>query len=83
MQTQRLYYEDSYIKEFLSQAISCEKRNGFYAVILNKTAFFPEGGGQKSDTGYIGDVFVFDVQEENGEIIHKTKASVNELMEDK
>ena len=78
MQTQRLYYEDSYIKEFLSQAISCEKRDGFYAVILNKTAFFPEGGGQKSDTGYIGDVFVFDVQEENGEIIHKTKAPVNE-----
>ncbi len=77
MQTQRLYYEDSYIKEFRAEAISCEKRDGFYAVILDKTAFFPEGGGQKSDSGYIGAAFVFEVLEENGEIIHKTKEPVN------
>ncbi len=78
MKTQRLYYEDSYIKEFNAEAISCEKRDGFYAVILDKTAFFPEGGGQKSDSGYIGDMFVYDVQQENGEIIHKTKEPVTE-----
>ena len=78
MKTQRLYYEDSYIKEFKTEAISCEKRDGFYAVILDKTAFFPEGGGQKSDSGYIGDVFVSEVLEENGEIIHKTKEPIRE-----
>ena len=76
MQTERLYYKDSYIKEFKAKAISCEKRDGFYAVILDKTAFFPEGGGQKSDTGFIGDIKVFDVQEENGEIIHKSKEEI-------
>ena len=73
MKTQRLYYEDSYIKDFKAKAISCEKRDGFYAVILDKTAFFPEGGGQKSDSGFIGSGYVFEVLEENGEIIHKTK----------
>ena len=73
MQTERLYYKDSYIKEFFAKAISCEKRDGFYAVILDKTAFFPEGGGQKSDSGFIGSGYVFEVLEENGEIIHKTK----------
>lgn len=76
MQTERLYYKDSYIKEFEAKAISCEKRDGFYAVILDKTAFFPEGGGQKSDTGFIGETVIFDVQEENGEIIHKSKEEV-------
>ena len=78
MKTQKLYYEDSFIKEFNAEAISCEKRDGFYAVVLEKTAFFPEGGGQKADTGFIGDARVFDVQEENGLIIHKTKECVEE-----
>ena len=76
MQTERLYYKDSYIKEFSAKAISCEKRDGFYAVILDKTAFFPEGGGQKSDTGFIGEAVIFDVQEENDEIIHKSKEEI-------
>lgn len=76
MQTQRLYYEDSYINEFTAKAISCEKRDGFYAIILDKTAFFPEGGGQKSDSGFIGEIKVFDVQEENGEIVHKSKEEI-------
>lgn len=78
MKTRRLYYEDSYIKEFKAEAISCEKRDGFYAVVLDKTAFFPEGGGQKSDSGFIGEKFVFEVSEENGKIIHKTKEAINE-----
>ncbi len=78
MQTQKLYYEDSFIKEFTAEAISCEKRDGFYAVVLDKTAFFPEGGGQKADSGFIGSTRVFDVQEENGTIIHKTKEAVAE-----
>ena len=81
MQTQRLYYQDSFIKEFKAKAISCEKRDGFYAVMLDKTAFFPEGGGQKSDSGFIGSVRVFEVLEENGEIIHKTKEPVEVAQE--
>lgn len=81
MQTQKLYYEDSYIKEFTAEVISCEKRDSFYAVVLNKTAFFPEGGGQKSDSGFIAGTFVFEVLEENGNIIHKTKEPLEENKE--
>lgn len=73
MITAKLFYEDAYIKEFSASVLSCEFLNGSYAVILDKTAFFPEGGGQKADCGFIGDAQVFDVREADGEIIHYTK----------
>lgn len=66
----RLYYIDSHLHEF-SAAVTgiAETKNGF-AVTLDKTAFFPEGGGQSADTGYIGEVRVNDVRERDGEILH-------------
>lgn len=70
--TEKLYYSDSHIFEFTARVLSCEKRAGSYALSLDRTAFFPEGGGQSADTGYIGSVRVLDVQEENGEILHFT-----------
>ncbi len=68
--TEKLFYKDSYIKEFEANVLSCEKDKNLYKIILDKTAFFPEGGGQTSDTGYISDAKVVDVQEVDGEIIH-------------
>lgn len=68
--TEKLYYIDSYIKEFSAIVNSCEKTENGFKVTLNKTAFFPEGGGQKADTGFIGDAIVTDVQEKDGEIFH-------------
>ncbi len=73
MITKQLYYENSYISEFDATVLSCVKSDDYYNIILDKTAFFPEGGGQKADEGTIGDVFVFDVKEKNGEIIHFTE----------
>ena len=71
MRTERLYYKDSYIKEFDASVLSCEKQdNGAFTVELDATAFFPEGGGQTSDTGVIGSVNVLDVQEKDGRILH-------------
>ena len=70
MKTERLYYSDSYLKEFTALVLLCEKTENGYKVVLDKTAFFPEGGGQMADTGYIGDAKVFDVQESDKEIYH-------------
>lgn len=72
MITEKLYDIDSHIKSFNTAVISCcEGENGF-EIILGKTAFFPEGGGQASDTGKIANANVSDVQIVNDEIIHYT-----------
>lgn len=68
--TEKLYDKDSHLKEFTGTVLSCKKTGEKYAVILNQTAFFPEGGGQQSDRGYIGGAYISDVQIKNGEILH-------------
>ena len=70
--TEKLYDKDSHIKEFSATVLSCEKSGENYAVTLNKTAFFPEGGGQESDRGDIGGAAVLDVRIIDNEIIHFT-----------
>ncbi len=72
MQTIKLYEADAYISEFKAKVLSCEKLENHYDIILDRTAFFPEGGGQEADTGVIGDARVTDVQINGGVIIHKT-----------
>ena len=68
--TERLYYKDQYIKEFEAQVVSCtEGKNGF-EVILDKTAFFPEGGGQPGDKGFIAQAKVLDTIEKGEDVIH-------------
>lgn len=69
--TIKLYDKNAYTKKFNAVVITCEKSDDKgYKVVLDKTAFFPEGGGQSSDTGKINNSDVFDVREENGEIVH-------------
>lgn len=68
--TERLYYADSKMKRFTAAVTSCEVIKDGYAVTLDRTAFFPEGGGQAGDSGLIGRARVSDTQEKNGEIIH-------------
>ncbi len=70
--TVKLYETDSHLSEFFASVISCEKNGEKYRVVLDKTAFFPEGGGQEADTGFIGDSAVFDVQISSGIITHIT-----------
>lgn len=71
--TRKLYYENSYQKEFSAAVISCEAITDAYRICLNQTAFFPEGGGQSGDIGFLNDCEVFDTQEEDGLIWHYTK----------
>lgn len=74
--TEKLYYESSHRKDFEAQVISCEPEGEGYKVVLDKTVFFPEGGGQYADTGILGGVHVLDVQEKDGIIYHYTDGAL-------
>lgn len=77
MKTERLYYNDSFLREFEAQVISCQPRGTQFDVALDKTAFYPTSGGQPNDTGRLGDGAVVDVVErEDGAIIHVTERAV-------
>ncbi len=77
MSTIKLYDIDAYTEKFTAAVTECIGLNGEYKIALDKTAFFAEGGGQKSDTGYIENAFVRDVQIENDTIYHFTDKPFN------
>lgn len=70
--TEKLYYQNAYISAFAANVVDVTPTDKGYDVILDKTAFFPEEGGQSSDTGYIGDSRVGYVYEKDGIIHHLT-----------
>ena len=74
--TEKLFYEDGYQKEFTAEVLNClplqEGTSRHYQIILDRTAFFPEGGGQYADKGLLDEVRVLDVQEEENAIVHIT-----------
>ncbi len=70
MATEKLYYLDSHMTEFTAQVLDCAPGKHGYDVILDRTAFYPEGGGQPGDRGILGDVRVTDTHEEGGQIVH-------------
>ena len=70
MEVKKLYYADSFLKEFTAAVISCEEAKGGWEVMLDATAFYPTGGGQECDIGVLGGVKVLDVKEQGEQIIH-------------
>ena len=70
--TEKLFYQDSHIAEFEAEVLSCTAAGSGYEIELDRTAFFPEGGGQYADTGMLGGVRVTDVQERDGRVLHMT-----------
>ncbi len=68
--TDRLYLSDSRLLEFEATVTAARELAGRVAVLLDRSAFYPEGGGQPADRGTIGGVPVVDVQEEDGEVLH-------------
>ena len=70
METRKLYYEDCHQNVFSAQVLSCEQVDGGWEVILDQTAFYPEGGGQACDLGVLGEAKVLDVQERGEAVVH-------------
>jgi alanyl-tRNA synthetase len=79
MATRRLYYEDSFEKEFTARVLTCEPalipaspeaKAPAWEVVLDRTAFYPTSGGQPHDLGKLGDANVFDVRDDEDEIVH-------------
>ena len=70
METRKLYYEDSHLYRFSATVTGCEEVKNGYAVTLDATTFYPEGGGQACDLGRLGNAKVLDVQERGEDVIH-------------
>lgn len=75
--TEKLYYSDSYIKNFTAEIIDIiELKDDITAIVLDRTAFFPEGGGQQGDSGTIADISIYDTQIHDNIIYHYSKDEV-------
>jgi alanyl-tRNA synthetase len=79
MATHRLYYDDSFEKEFTAKVLACdpalilpspEAKAPAWEVVLDRTAFYPTSGGQPHDIGKLGDANVFDVRDDGDEVVH-------------
>ena len=70
METRKLYYEDSHLQTFNAKVLSCVDIGKGFEIILDATAFYPEGGGQAADTGYLGNVRVIDTRERGETVVH-------------
>ena len=69
--TEKLYYADAHMTEFDAAVLSCEKAKDCWAVVLDRTAFYPEGGGQPSDLGTLNGIAVRFVRERDGAVMPK------------
>jgi alanyl-tRNA synthetase len=78
MPTERLYYRESFLRQFEAQILDVREMKGQFQVLLDRTAFYPTGGGQPNDVGTLNEVEVVDVieREDTGEVVHVTSAAV-------
>ena len=72
--TEKLYYSDGHLSRFTARVTSCEKEDGTWAVKLDRSAFFPGGGGQGADEGVLSDMKLLGLREEGEDIVHLTPA---------
>lgn len=74
--TAKLYETGPYVQTFTATVLVCTPAGEQFAVQLDRTAFYPEGGGQPCDTGALGTALVTDVQEHGGVITHTVSAAL-------
>ena len=79
--TERLYYKDSHLIEFEARVVDQSERvSGWTAITLDRTAFYPTGGGQPSDTGTIGTARVVEcIDDEDNGVLHVIQGRAPEI----
>src|SRR4051812_44350444 len=68
--TERLYLQDPYLTAFHARIVEVGELKGKPAAVLDRSAFYPEGGGQPGDRGTLGAARVIDTQEREGKVLH-------------
>ena len=76
METEKLYYADPFLKTFTATVLDCQPGKNGFVVTLDRTAFYPEGGGQPTDQGTLDSAAVTDVHEKNGVVLHNVDSAV-------
>ena len=76
METEKLYYADPFLKTFTATVLDCQPGKNGFVVTLDRTAFYPEGGGQPADQGTLDGAAVTDVHEKNGVVLHNVDRAV-------
>ena len=71
MQTEKLYEQDATLRVFEATVLACEPYGARFRVALDRTAFFPEGGGQPADQGTLGEAHVLDAHARDGVVWHE------------
>ena len=71
METEKLYYNDGKLSAFTATVLECREAKDGWDVVLDRTAFYPEGGGQPCDRGTLERLEVLDVQEQKNCILHR------------
>ena len=77
MDTEKLYYDDPFLTRFSARVLSCVPAGDGFDVVLDRTAFYPEGGGQPCDTGVLGGAAVREVRLRDGAVVHRTDAPLS------
>ena len=70
MNTEKLYDRDPFLSRFTAQVLTCQPKGECFQVVLDRTAFYPEGGGQPADWGTLNGVAVTDIHERDGVVFH-------------
>ena len=78
MATEKLFYQDSAARICEAKILECRKGKKYYEIRLDRTVFYPEGGGQPYDTGVLNKTKVLEVHEKDGDIWHYTEAALEE-----
>lgn len=76
--TEKLYYQDPRMESFQARLVHQEQEGDHWIVVLDRTAFYPEGGGQPADSGRLNGIPVIDVREEEGEVCHALPEALNQ-----